>query len=103
MTPTALSKLVTGIVAMGVAAPAFATTPCPPEFGKKSDGFMMIGWSLLFLALAAGMALMHFVIKRSRNWKLWQRLPALLLGATAMLAVWIGGLAVFFSLFVFAC
>jgi uncharacterized BrkB/YihY/UPF0761 family membrane protein len=101
--PTAFSKLVTGIVTMGVVAPAFATTQCPPEFGKKSDGFMMIGWSLLFLALATGMALMYFVIKRSRNWKLWQRLPALLLGATFMLAVWIGGLAVFFSLFVFAC
>jgi hypothetical protein len=64
---------------------------------------MMIGWSLLFLALAAGIALMHFAIKRSRNWKLWQRLPALLLGASSMLAVWFGGLAVFFSLFVFAC
>jgi hypothetical protein len=103
LTPTGLCKLVTGIVAMGVAASAFATTQCPPEFGKKSDGFMMIGWSLLFLALAAGMALMYFVVKRSRNWKLWQRLPALLLGATSMLAMWFGGLAVFFSLFVFAC
>jgi uncharacterized BrkB/YihY/UPF0761 family membrane protein len=101
--PTAVSKLVPGIVAMGVVAPAFATTQCPPEFGKKSDGFMMIGWSLLFLALATGIALMYFVIKRSRNWKLWQRLPALLLGAIAMLAVWIGGLAVFLSLFAFAC
>jgi hypothetical protein len=88
---------------MGVAAPAFATTQCPPEFGKKSDGFMMIGWSLLFLALAAGITVMYFAIKRSRNCKLWQRVPALLLGATSMLAVWFGGLAVFFSLFVFAC
>lgn len=101
--PTAFSKLVTSIAAMGVVAPAFATTQCPPEFGKKSDGFMMIGWSLLFLALAIGIALMYFVIKRSWSWKLWHRLPTLLLGATAMLVVWIGGLAVFLSLFAFAC
>jgi len=88
---------------MSVVAPAFATTQCPPEFGKKSGGFMVIGWSLLFLVLATGIALMYFVIKRSRNWKLWQQLPALLLGAIAMLAVWVGGLAAFLSLFVFTC
>ncbi|KQU80989.1 hypothetical protein ASE08_12030 [Rhizobacter sp. Root16D2] len=98
-----ISRLVIGIVAMSVMAPAFATRQCPPEFGKKSDGFMAVGWSLLLLALVAGVALMYLVVKRTRGWKLRHRLPALLLGVAAMLAVWTGGLAIFFGGFVFVC
>ena len=101
--PSGTSALVIGILAMSVMEPAFATRQCPPEFGKKSDGFMMVGWGLLLLALVAGMALMYLVVKRTRRWKRWHRLPALLLGLVAMLAVWIGGLAIFFGGFVFTC
>lgn len=102
LTPSGISTLV-GMFAMSVMAPAFATRQCPPEFGKKSDAFMAVGWSLLLLALVAGMALMYLVVKHTRSWKLWHRLPALLLGLAAMLAVWIGGLAIFFGGFVFTC
>jgi len=103
LTPSGISTLVIGILAMSVMEPAFATRQCPPEFGKKSDGFMMVGWSLLLLALMAGLALMYLVVKRTRGWKLRHRLPALLSGLAAMLAVWIGGLAIFFGGFVFTC
>ncbi|WP_457335076.1 hypothetical protein [Rhizobacter sp. P5_C2] len=100
---TVTSNMSIGILAMSVMAPAFATRQCPPEFGKKSDGFMMVGWSVLLLALVAGIALMYLVVKRTRRWKLWHRLPALLLGGAGMLAVWVGGIGIFYGAFVFAC
>jgi hypothetical protein len=101
--PSRISTLVIGMFAMIVMEPAFATRQCPPEFGKKSDGFMMAGWGLLLLALVAGIALMYLVVRHTRGWKLWHRLLALLLGGVGMLAVWVAGLGVFFGAFVFAC
>ena len=103
MQPATSASLVIGMFAMSFAAPAFATRQCPPEFGEKSSAFMMVGWSLLFLALVLGMALLYFVIKRTRGWKLWHRIPVLLLGGIGMLAVWFVGLGVFVGGFALAC
>ena len=96
-------RVVIACVLSAIAMPALAWSQCPPEAGEKSNSFMAMGWSLLALSVAAGLWLMWAVDRHTRAWRLRRRLPALVGGLVAMLAVWLAGLVFVFRQFVLTC
>lgn len=96
---------VLGIAACAMSASAWATPQCPEAFGEKSPLVNASGWGVLALGIVAGVALMAFIVVRSRRRRRrWPaRLAAWLGGAIAMLAIAVGGLVVAVSAFFLRC
>lgn len=92
-----------GLAAMSLPAVAWATTQCPPEFGRKSEWFMALGGCVLagFVLLGLAAPMLAWRATRARRWRV--RGPCVLLALIVMLAIWLAGLAVFVNGFALAC
>lgn len=82
---------------------AWATTQCPPEFGKKSELFMAAGWCVLGFFVLLGLALPVWAVRATRRQRWPARLLWFLLAVFGLLAIWLCGLAVFVAQFALAC
>lgn len=96
-------SMLAGLVGTGLPAAAWATQQCPPEFGHKPEWFMALGGCVLagFVLLGLAVPALTWRATRARRWRV--RAPCLLLASIVMLAIWLGGLAVFVNGFALAC
>ncbi len=76
---------------------------CPPEFGEKSTGFWLLGWTIFALFVIAGILLPILMFRATRQaprvMRLWLRAASF----PAMLALWILGFGLFLGRFVLVC
>ncbi|HEX7988571.1 MAG TPA: hypothetical protein VF513_00310 [Stenotrophomonas sp.] len=82
---------------------AMAMAQCPQEFGGKSTGFWLLGWSVFALFVIGGILLVVLIFRATRNAQVRPRWLLRIASIPAMLAMWMLGFGIFLGQFVLVC
>jgi hypothetical protein len=100
---SAIFKFIIFWVMVATTSSVSATTRCPPEFGEKSNSFMLLGWFVASVFLLVGITLPVLATKKSRGIGLLKRSAFIAVAVVLMALIWLAGLSVFVGFFVMAC